>query len=110
MEVRALTKTVRISPEKARQIARLIHGKNVDKAMNIVSLSSKKAAGLFKKTLASAIANAENNHDLNRSDLRVKSATVGEGPTLKRFRPRARGAAGRINKRTSHFEIILTDE
>jgi large subunit ribosomal protein L22 len=109
MEVKAETKNVRIAPEKARQISRLIQGKAVVEALAVVDLSPRKAARLMGKTLRSAIANAENNHNLDRKGLLVQSATVGPGPILKRFRPRARGSAGRIRKRTSHFSIILTE-
>jgi large subunit ribosomal protein L22 len=70
----------------------------------------KKAAGLVRKTLASAVANAENNNNLNVENLVVQEAVVGEGPTAKRFQPKARGSAGPIRKRTSHIRIILTDE
>ena len=109
MEVRAETKNVRIAPEKARHVSRLLQGRSVLEALAIVDLSPRKAARLMGKTLRSAIANAENNFDLDRKSLTVKTAVVGEGPTLKRFRPKARGSAGSIRKRTSHFEIILTD-
>ena len=70
----------------------------------------KKAAGLVRKTLASAVANAENNNNLNVENLVIQEAVVGEGPTAKRFQPKARGSAGPIRKRTSHIRIILTDE
>lgn len=109
MEVRAVTKNVRISAEKARHIARLLQGKSVKEALAIVDLSPRKAATLLGKTLRSAIANAENNNDLDRNDLIVKEAVIGVGPTMKRFRPRARGSASRIRKRTSHLNIVLTD-
>lgn len=109
MEVRALTKNVRISPEKARHISRLIQGKSVVEALAIVDLSPRKAAALIGKTLRSAVANAENNRDVNRKALTVKAALVSPGPIIRRFRPKARGSAGRIRKRTSHFEVILTD-
>jgi large subunit ribosomal protein L22 len=109
MEVRAVTRNVRVSPEKARDITRLLQGKSVAQALAIVDLSPRKAATLLGKTLRSAIANAENNFDLDRKGLMVKSAVVGAGSTMKRFRPRARGSASRIRKRTSHFNIILTD-
>ena len=107
--VRALTKNVRISPEKARQVSRLIQGKSAVEALAIVELSPRKAARLIGDTLRSAVANAENNNDLNRNDLSVKAALVSPGPMLKRFRAKARGSAGRIRKRTSHLEVILTD-
>ena len=107
--VRALTKNVRISPEKARQVSRLIQGKSAVEALAIVELSPRKAARLIGDTLRSAVANAENNMDLNRNELSVKAALVSPGPIMKRFRPNARGSAGRIRKRTSHLEVILTD-
>ena len=109
MEVRAVTRNVRISPEKAIQVSRLIQGKTVTEALAVVDLSPRKAAQLLGKTLRSAVANAENNFDLDRKTLVVKEALVGPGPTMKRFRPQARGAAGRIRKRTSHLRITLTD-
>ena len=109
MVVRALTKNVRISPEKARQVSRLIQGKSVVEALAIVDLSPRKAARLLAQTLRSAVANAENNLELDRKQLLVKSALVGPGPIIKRFRPKARGSAGRIRKRTSHFEIVLSE-
>ena len=109
MKVRALTKNVRISPEKARQVSRLIQGKSVVEALAIVDLSPRKAARLLAQTLRSAVANAENNLELDRKQLLVKSALVGPGPIIKRFRPKARGSAGRIRKRTSHFEIVLSE-
>ena len=110
MEVQAVTKFVRISPEKARHVARLLQGKSATDALAIVELVPRKAARLMGKTLRSAVANAENNNDLNRDKLTVKSAEVGVGPIIKRFRTKARGMAGKIRKRTSHFKIILTDE
>lgn len=109
MEVRALSKNVRISPEKARHVARLLQGKSVTDALAIVDLSPRKAARLFSVTLRSAVANAENNADLKRQNLFVKTAVVGAGPIIKRFRPKARGSAGRIRKRTSHLEIVLSE-
>ena len=110
MEVKAITKYVRISPEKARHVARLLQGKKVTEALGIIDLIPKKAARLMARTLRSAVANAENNFDLDREDLVVKEATVGVAPTMKRFRPRARGMAGKILKRTSHFRIILSND
>lgn len=110
MEVKAVTKYVRISPEKARHVARLLQGKSAEEALSIVELVPRKAARLLGKTLKSAVANAENNDNLNRSDLMVKEAIVGPGPTIKRFKTKARGMAGRILKRTSHFTVVLTNE
>lgn len=110
MEVKAVTKYVRISPEKAREVARLLQGKDVSDALGTVDFIPKKGARLMSKTLRSAIANAENNHDLDQEDLYVKEASVGPGPMMKRFIPKARGMAGRILKRTSHFRIVLSNE
>jgi large subunit ribosomal protein L22 len=109
MEATAILKFARISPYKAREITRVIQGKPYSEAYSLVSLANQKAADLVKKTLQSAKANAENNHHADGT-LFVKLAVVGEGPTMKRFRPKARGMAGRINKRTSHVKITLTDE
>ena len=109
MEVRALTKNVRISPEKARHVSRLIQGKSAVEALAIVDLSPRKAAALIGDTLRSAVANAENNCDVNRKLLTVKEELVSPGPIIKGLRPKERGSAGRIRKRTSHFEVILTD-
>jgi large subunit ribosomal protein L22 len=112
MEARAITKYVRISPFKARQVARLIQGKPAPEALAMVQLIPRKAARLIGKTLRSAVANAENDErgGVPRERLTVKEAVIGEGPTLRRFRPKARGMAGRIRKRTSHIRIVVTDE
>ena len=109
MEFRAITRSVRISPSKANEISRLIQGKSVVEALAIVDLSPRKAAALIGKTLRSAVANAENNCDVNRKVLTVKAALVSPGPIIRRFRPKARGSAGRIRKRTSHIEVVLSD-
>ncbi|MBE6379951.1 MAG: 50S ribosomal protein L22, partial [Lentisphaerae bacterium] len=85
MEVRALTRNVRISPEKARHVARVIQGKPVTEALAIVDLSPRKAAVLLGKTLRSAVANAENNENLDRAKLTVKAALVSPGPIIRRF-------------------------
>src|SRR5512137_905348 len=98
--VNATAKYVRVSPRKAGDVARLIRGKKVDEAKAILSLSPRAAAKLVGKVLASAVANAENNNDLDADDLYVVSAYVNGGPTLKRFKPRAMGRASRIRKRT----------
>lgn len=110
MEIKAIYKHARISAFKARDVGREIQGLSVSEALDLLSFTPKKAAVLFRKTLKSAIANAENNNDLRADDLVVKEAVVGEGPTLKRFRPKARGSAGSICKRTSHFRIVLSDQ
>jgi large subunit ribosomal protein L22 len=110
MEVISTYKYARISAFKAREVTRAIQGLPVSAALDIVAFSPKKAAPLIAKTLKSAIANAENNNDLRVDKLVVKEAVIGEGPTFKRFQPKARGSAGPIRKRTSHIRIVLTDE
>jgi len=109
MEVKATTKYLRISPEKAREVAHLLPGKSVTDALALIELSPRKAARLLGKTLKSAVANAENNSGLDSERLTIKEAFIGPGPVLKRFRPKARGMAGRIRKRTSHFTVVLSD-
>ncbi|QQY07448.1 MAG: 50S ribosomal protein L22 [Candidatus Xiphinematobacter sp.] len=112
MQVRAVYKYARVSAFKARKVARSVCGLSALEAIDILRLGalSKKAAPLILRTLKSAIANAESNSGNARTNLLViKEATVGEGPTFKRFRPKARGSAGPIRKRTSHITIVLTD-
>ncbi len=110
MEVKAIYKYARISPLKMRDVARAVQGLPVSNALDMLQFTPKKAAFLIGKTLKSAVANAENNHDLSADDLFVKSATINEGPAFKRWKPRARGGAAPIKKRTAHIEIILSDE
>jgi large subunit ribosomal protein L22 len=110
MEVRSTYKYARISPFKAREVTREIQGLPVSAALDLLTFTPKKAAFLISKTLKSAIANAENNANLKPDGLVVKEAIVGEGPTVKRIMPRARGSANRILKRTSHIRIVLSDE
>lgn len=113
MEAKAISKYVRISPFRARQVTRLIQGKPALEAMAMLELIPRKAARLVAKTLNSAISNAENDErhpGVDAADLVVREAVVGEGPTLKRYIPKARGMAGRIRKRTSHIRIVVTDE
>jgi large subunit ribosomal protein L22 len=110
MNVISTTKYVRISAFKAREVTREIQGLPVSAALDLLAFTPRKAALLISKTLKSAIANAENNNNLRADTLVVREAVVGEGPTLKRFQPKARGSAGPIRKRTSHIRIIVTDE
>lgn len=113
MEKRAIAKNLRISPFKAREVTRLIQGKSVNEALAVVDLIPRKAARLVAKTLRSAVANAENDESagaVSAAQLNVREAIVGEGPTMKRFRPKARGMAGRIRKRTSHIRIVVSDQ
>lgn len=112
MEKQAISKFVRISPFKAREITRLIQGKPVPEALALVDFSPRKAADLVGQTLRSAVANAENDPEnpVSRDDLVVREAVVGEGPTMKRIHTKARGMAGRIRKRTSHIRVVVTNE
>lgn len=106
--VRAVAKYVRTTPRKARLIADLVRGKDVNTARAILQHSTRSAAQDWSKVLESAVANAENNHELVGDDLVIHSITADDGPTLKRFQPRAQGRAYRINKRTSHLTVQLT--
>ena len=105
--VKAQGKYIRQSPYKMRLVINLIRGLDVQEALNVLTFTKRRAAVEIKQVLESAISNAEANYNLNASDLYISKATADEGPTLKRFRPRARGRAGRINKRTSHLLIEL---
>lgn len=108
--VNATAKYVRVSPRKAGDVVSLIRGKRVSEAKAILMLSPRAAARLVGKVLDSAVANAENNHSLDADDLYVVQAYVNEGPTLKRFRPRAMGRASRIRKRTSHITVSVDEK
>lgn len=110
MDIVAKSRYVRLSPTKARDIAREVQGKLVADALKITDFNKCKAAGLIGKTLRSAIANAENNNDLSAEDLKVKRAVVNKGPVLKRYWPRARGMVSPIKRKTSHIEIVVSDE
>ncbi|MBQ9022252.1 MAG: 50S ribosomal protein L22 [Eggerthellaceae bacterium] len=107
MEARAVSKYVRVSPRKARIVVDQIRGKSVTQAREVLAFTNRAIAEVVEKTLNSAVANAENNQHANVNNLVVKSCYVDEGPTLKRYRPRARGSASRIRKRTSHITIIV---
>jgi len=110
MDVRAQLKHARISPQKARLVADMVRGRNVNDAINILAFTRKKAAEMMSKLLKSAIANAEENHKVvDVDDLFVKAITVDKGVTMKRFMPRARGSASPIKKRTSHITIVLNE-
>ncbi len=110
MQIKSIYRGARISAFKCREVTRAIRGLPVSAALDLLAFTPKKAALLVAKTLKSAIANAENNANLRADKLTVHEATVGEGPTMKRFRPRARGSAGPILKRTSHIRIIVCDD
>ena len=106
--VKASARYVRIAPRKARLIADQVRGMHIEKARALLQFSPRGAALPIHKLIDSAAANAENNHDLIGDEMRVASITVDEGPTLRRFRPRAMGRATPINKRTSHIRVALT--
>lgn len=107
MEVKAVSKFVRVSPRKARVVVDLVRGKSVEQAREILAFTNRAIAETVEKTLNSAVANAEHNNQLRAESLVVKKAFVNEGPTLKRIRSRAKGSASRINKRTSHITIVV---
>jgi len=108
--VRATAKYVRVSPRKVRLVADQIRGKHIDDARSLLQFSPRSAASDIAKVLESAAANAEANHDLIGDEMVVHTIRVDEGPTLKRFRPRAMGRATPIHKRTSHITVALTPE
>jgi large subunit ribosomal protein L22 len=114
MEVKAEHRYAKISAFKVREVTREIQGLHAEAALEIIRLVPKKAARLIEKVLASAIANAENNNNPENKTLRaenlvIKEAIAGEGPTIKRMHTRARGSGSRINKRTAHIRITLTE-
>lgn len=109
MEARAVAKYIRVSPRKARLVMDLIRGKDVGTAKGILRNTPNKAAKLIEKVLNSAVANAENNHEMVAEELFVAKGFIDEGPTLKRFRPRSMGSATRIRKRTSHITIVVSE-
>ncbi|MBI1841373.1 MAG: 50S ribosomal protein L22 [Verrucomicrobia bacterium] len=110
MEVLAITKNVRMSAQKMREVVRQIQGLSAIQAKAVLSFVPRKSARVVAKTLDSAIANAENNNGLKLEDLVVQEAVACTGFTMKRFTPKARGSAGPILKRTCHVRIVLSDE
>lgn len=110
MEVIAKGKYIRVSPKKVREIATLIRGKNARFALETVNSLPHAGAAVVKKVLGSAMANAENNFNLDKEALTVSTVLVDGGPTLKRWRPRAKGAASSIKKRTSHITIVVSGD
>jgi ribosomal protein L22 len=108
--VRASSRYVRVAPRKARLVADQVRGLNIDRARALLQFSPRGAARDIGKLIESAASNAENNHDLVADEMRVIEITVDEGPTLRRFRPRALGRATPINKRTSHIAVALSPE
>lgn len=109
MQTSAKLRYAHLSAQKGRLVADQIRGLPVEKALDVLAFSNKKGAGLIKKVLDSAIANAENNEGADIDELRVSTICVDEGPTMKRIRARAKGRATRILKRTSHITITVAD-
>ncbi|MDD5622806.1 MAG: 50S ribosomal protein L22 [Actinomycetota bacterium] len=109
MEARAVEKYIRMSPRKIRYIVDMIKSKSIDDAMDILSLTPRTAAIVVRKAIKSAVTNATENHKMKEGDLFISRILVNEGPTLKRFKPRARGRANRIRKRTAHISVFVSD-
>ena len=109
-EAKATLKFARISSRKVKIVADLIRGKDVDEALAIVKFTPKASSEIIEKLLKSAIANAENNHDMKHENLYISEIFANQGPTLKRIRPAAKGSAVRIRKRTSNITIVLRDD
>ncbi len=110
MEVAAKLRFARVSPQKVRLVADQIRGKSVGSALQILEFSPKKGAGIMRKVLMSAIANAEHNEGADIDELKVARVFVDEGPTYKRIQPRAKGRANRILKRTSHITVAVAEQ
>lgn len=109
-QAKAIARTVRIAPRKVRLVVDLIRGKQVGEAVAILRHTPKAASPVVEKVLKSAVANAEHNYDLDINNLVISEVFVDEGPTLKRFRPRAQGRASAINKRTSHITLVVSEK
>lgn len=109
-EAKASARMIRIAPRKVRLVVDQIRGKDAGEAIAILRFTNRGAAEAVEKVLKSAIANAEHNYDMNVEDLFVSEAYANEGPTLKRFRPRAKGAASKISKRTSHITVVVSEK
>jgi len=110
METQAKLRFSRISPQKARLVADQIRGLPVDDALRTLEFSPRKAAGIVRKVLESAVANAEHNDGADIDELRIARICVDEGPTMKRIQPRAKGRANRILKRTSHITVAVAED
>lgn len=110
MEAKAQSKMVRISSRKVKLVIDLVRGKDIGEAIAILRLTPKAASPVVEKLIQSAVANAEHNYNMDTENLFVKEIFVGEGPTLKRFRPRAQGRASAIMKRTSHITAIVAEK
>lgn len=110
MEAKAVARYVRIAPRKVRVVMDLVRGKSIADALTVLRFTPKAASPIIEKVLKSAVANAEHNYDMDVNNLVVSQAFADQGPTLKRFRPRAQGRASRINKRTSHISIVVSEK
>ena len=109
MDVKAVAKFVRISPTKVRKTARVVKGRRVEEALNLLGFMPQRSARILGKVIRSAVANADQKPDVEVDNLSIHNVVVNQGPTLKRFRPRAMGRANRILKRTSHITVILSE-
>ena len=107
MEIQAVARFVRVSPQKIRLIMDQVRGRKIEEALNILSFAPQRSARILKKLIHSAVANAEQNSDVDVDSLHIKRVYADEGPILKRWRPRALGRATRIRKRSSHLTVIL---
>ena len=110
MEAKAKLMGVRLSPQKAKLVVDLVRGKSVSEALDILAFTNKSSAPVVAKLIKSAAANAVNNQKMDEASLYVKEIWVGPGKTLKRFMPKAKGRASRILKRTSHINVVVSDE
>ena len=110
MEIKAIAKYIRVSPRKIRLLMQEVKGKKVEEALNILTFAPQRGGPILRKLVNSAVANASQNPDIDVDSLFIKHIFADEGPTLKRFRPRAMGRATRIRRRTSHLTIILDEK
>ena len=110
MEAKAIAKTIRMSADKSRLVINLIRGKKVDEAMSILKNMNNKSARVIEKVLTSAVANAENNHNMKKENLYVSKAYINEGPVIKRMIMDSRGHTGRNDRRTSHVTIVVSEK
>lgn len=110
MEAKSIARYVRIAPRKVRIVMDLVRGKSIPDALAILRFTPKAASPIIEKVLKSAVANAEHNYDMDVNNLYISQAFADQGPTIKRFRPRAQGRATRINKKTSHITIVVSEK
>ena len=110
MEVKSIARFIRISPTKVRKVAVAVKGKPVEEALNVLGFMPQRSARILAKVIRSAVANADQQPELDVDSLSISSIAVNQGPTLKRFRPRAMGRANRILKRTSHITVVLAEQ